>query len=63
MDSLLSKGSTQEQEASTQLKTEFLVQFNGVLSNTKKILLISATNRPEELNEAVLRRCTKKIYI
>ena len=64
VDSLLSKRSAQEHEASTRLKTEFLVQFDGVLSSSsERILLISATNRPEELDEAVLRRYTKKLYI
>ncbi len=46
------------------MKTEFLTQIDGVSSGSQdRILIIGATNRPEELDEAVLRRMTKKLYI
>lgn len=64
MESILSKRSENENDASKRLKTEFLVQFDGVgSSQTARILIIGATNRPQELDSAVLRRLPKRVYI
>ena len=64
IESILSKRSDNENEASKRLKTEFLVQFDGVGSNHEaKVLIIGATNRPQDLDTAVLRRLPKRIYI
>ena len=56
LDSLLSARSETEHEASRRLKTEFLVQFDGVGSSQDRILVMGATNRPQELDEAARRR-------
>lgn len=64
IDSILSKRSDNENEASKRLKTEFLVQFDGVGSHSSgKVLIIGATNRPMELDSAVIRRLPKRIYV
>lgn len=64
IDSLLSKRSEQEHESSRRLKTEFLVNLDGAATGeNESILLIGATNRPHELDEAARRRFTKRIYI
>lgn len=64
IESILSKRSDGENEATKRLKTEFLVQFDGVGSDqTARILIIGATNRPQELDSAVLRRLPKRVYI
>jgi len=63
IDSLLSARSANENEATRRLKTEFLVQMDGVGSSQKSVVVIGATNRPEELDEAVRRRLVKRILI
>lgn len=64
IDSLLSARSEGEMEVTRRVKTEFLVQMDGVgTDRSDRILLIGATNRPEELDEAARRRMEKRLYI
>ncbi|KAK9294679.1 hypothetical protein QLX08_010797 [Tetragonisca angustula] len=64
VDSLLSERRDNEHEASRRLKTEFLVEFDGLPSNPEeRVLVMAATNRPQELDEAALRRFTKRVYV
>ena len=64
IDSILTARSEGEHEASRRLKTEFLLQFDGIASGKDdRILLLAATNRPQELDQAALRRLVKRIYI
>ncbi|KAJ3145969.1 hypothetical protein HDU86_000593 [Geranomyces michiganensis] len=64
IDSILSERSESEHEASRRLKTEFLLQFDGLGTNADdRLLVLAATNRPQELDEAALRRLVKRIYI
>ncbi|PKU83736.1 Katanin p60 ATPase-containing subunit A1 [Dendrobium catenatum] len=64
IDSLLSSRLANENDSSRRLKSEFLVQFDGVTSNQSDlVIVIGATNKPQELDDAVLRRLVKRIYI
>ncbi|KAJ8605311.1 hypothetical protein CTAYLR_002339 [Chrysophaeum taylorii] len=65
VDSLLSQRSSDENEASRRLKTEFLVQLEGVDSSKAKerVLVVGATNRPQELDEAARRRFVKRFHV
>ncbi len=64
IDSLLSQRSDNENEGSRRIKTEFLVQFDGAgVNSNDRILVIGATNRPHEIDEAARRRFTKRIYV
>lgn len=64
VDSLLCQRSAEENEASRRIKTEFLVQLDGAGTNADaQVVVIGATNRPEELDEAARRRFVKRLYI
>ena len=55
-----------EHESSRRLKTELLVQMEGVGGGGEdgpRVLLVGATNRPQELDEAARRRLAKQVYI
>lgn len=60
IDALLSSRKSEEHEASRRLKNEFLLQFDGVASATNdRVLLLGATNRPDDLDEAMRRRMVR----
>lgn len=63
IDSLCSSRSENESESARRIKTEFLVQMNGVGNDTDGILVLGATNIPWVLDTAVRRRFQKRIYI
>nr|XP_044250897.1 fidgetin-like protein 1 [Drosophila takahashii] len=64
VDSLLSKRSGNENESTLRLKNEFLIHLDGAASNEEiRILVIGATNRPQELDEAVRRRFVRRLYV
>lgn len=65
IDSLLSaRKSDGEHESSRRMKTEFLVQMDGLGGGENdRLLLIGATNRPQELDDGARRRMPKQLYI
>lgn len=63
IDSLLSERSENDSESARRIKTEFLIQMDGVGKSMEGILLLAATNIPWGLDPAVRRRFEKKIYI
>ncbi|KAM0836233.1 hypothetical protein ACQ4PT_062454 [Festuca glaucescens] len=57
------RGEGNESESSRRVKTELLVQMQGVGHNDDKVLVLAATNTPYALDQAVRRRFDKRIYI
>jgi len=60
VDAMLSRrGSSSEHEATLQVKTEFMQLWDGMESlKGTRIVVMGATNRPNQVDEAVLRRFT-----
>ncbi|CAG9531727.1 unnamed protein product [Cercopithifilaria johnstoni] len=64
IDSLLTSRNESEHESSRRIKTEFLIHLDGVATvSDERILILGATNRPQELDSAVKRRFAKRLYI
>lgn len=64
VDSMLTQRKSDENEASRRIKTEFLVQLDGAGNDRKgHVLVIGATNLPQELDDAARRRFVKRLYI
>eukprot|EP00494_Astrolonche_serrata_P022065 UN22321 len=64
IDSLLTKRGDKDFEASSRIKTEILIRMEGASTNTdSRVVVIGATNRPEQIDEAARRRLSQKLYI
>ncbi|RNF11731.1 putative AAA ATPase [Trypanosoma rangeli] len=66
IDALLqARGSAHEGEGSRRIKTEFLVQMDGAGNDNSeaRVLVMGATNRPFDLDEAIIRRFPKRVFV
>jgi len=63
IDSLCSSRNDSESESARRIKTEFLIQMNGVGNSMDGVLVLAATNMPWVLDVGIRRRFEKRIYI
>ncbi|CAN1264296.1 Uncharacterized AAA domain-containing protein C24B10.10c [Linum perenne] len=53
-----------EHEAMRKIKNEFMTHWDGLLTKTgERILVLAATNRPFDLDEAIIRRFERRIMV
>jgi|TARA_B110000091_G_scaffold50038_1_gene55118 katanin p60 ATPase-containing subunit A1 len=58
------RGGPTEHEGSRRLKTEFLTQMDGITSSSGgNVVVLATTNKPWDLDEALLRRLEKRIHV
>lgn len=64
IDSIMGSRSGGEHEASRRMKTELLIQLDGLIkSSGERVFLLAASNLPWDLDMALLRRLEKRILV
>ena len=63
VDALCGSRDEGQSEASRRIKTEMLVQMDGVGQDSKGVLVLGATNIPWQLDNAIRRRFQRRVHI
>ncbi|KAG6902405.1 hypothetical protein C0995_000331 [Termitomyces sp. Mi166 len=63
IDSFLRERTKGDHEVTGMMKAEFMTLWDGLLSATDRILVLGATNRPNDIDAAILRRMPKRFAI
>ncbi|KAI5116884.1 hypothetical protein M0805_000400 [Coniferiporia weirii] len=60
IDSFLRERSKGDHEVTAMMKAEFMTLWDGLMSASDRILVLGATNRPTDIDSAILRRMPKR---
>lgn len=65
VDSMLGRrDKTNEHEAMRKIKNEFMLNWDGLRTNERdRVLVLAATNRPMDIDEAVIRRMPRRLFV
>ena len=64
IDSFLGTRKSNEHEAVTSMKTEFMSLWDGFITdNDARVMVLAATNRPWDIDEAILRRLPRAFEV
>ncbi|XP_050302831.1 katanin p60 ATPase-containing subunit A-like 2 [Anthonomus grandis grandis] len=63
IDALMPPNKESQHEASKRFKSQLLVELDGLSSENSRIFVLASTNSPWELDNALLRRFDKRIFI
>ena len=56
-------GNDSEHEGSRRMKTELLIQMDGLASGSEHVFVMAASNLPWDLDPALLRRLEKRVLV
>jgi len=64
IDSLLRLRATQDHEVTAMMKAQFMSLWDGLITDPKKtVIVMGATNRPRDMDNAIIRRMAAKFYV
>ncbi|SPO20185.1 probable MSP1 - intra-mitochondrial sorting protein [Ustilago trichophora] len=63
IDSFLRERATGDHEVTGMMKAEFMTMWDGLTSSTDRIMVLGATNRPNDIDSAILRRLPKRYAV
>ncbi|TCD65274.1 hypothetical protein EIP91_002835 [Steccherinum ochraceum] len=63
IDSFLRERTKGDHEVTGMMKAEFMTLWDGLTSSTDRILVLGATNRPNDIDSAILRRMPKRFSV
>lgn len=64
IDSLMGqRGNSNEHEGSRRMKTEILIQMDGLQRSDDVVFVLAASNLPWELDNAMMRRLEKRVLV
>ncbi|KAF9646709.1 AAA-domain-containing protein [Thelephora ganbajun] len=63
IDSFLRERTKGDHEATAMMKAEFMTLWDGLLSSKERIMVLGATNRPNDIDSAILRRMPKRFAV
>jgi len=63
IDSFMRERSRTDHEVSGMMKAEFMTLWDGLATGSSRIVVLGATNRPNDIDPAILRRMPKRIPV
>ncbi|TEB39975.1 ATPase [Coprinellus micaceus] len=63
IDSFLRERTKGDHEVTGMMKAEFMTLWDGLTSSSDRILVLGATNRPNDIDSAILRRMPKRFAV
>ncbi|GAA99106.1 hypothetical protein E5Q_05794 [Mixia osmundae IAM 14324] len=63
IDSFLRERSRNDHEQSGMMKAEFMSSWDGLTTGKERIIVLGATNRPNDIDAAILRRMPKRFAV
>jgi SpoVK/Ycf46/Vps4 family AAA+-type ATPase len=63
IDTFLRERRTDDHEVMSMIKAEFMTSWDGLLSGEDRIMVLGATNRPMDIDPAILRRMPKRFSV